>query len=224
MVKRVQKRQVLTRARLIRCAFEIMSSKGVSKTSIQEVTEAADIGFGTFYNYFASKDDLATAVLDCVIHNLGQRNQLANLDTKDADPILVIANSVRLTAAEMRSNPMWRWWLRRTDLMVRRMKIGFRPYGLADIKRATEAGKLQLPHGDVETAWSYLIWLLAGTITDIAEGDLPIDQESRMAQAILAVMGVEPKVAGEIAQRSLPKLPPLEIDFGFRLDQVDMVA
>lgn len=224
MAARIQKRQVRTRARLIRSAYEIMSAKGVDGTAIQEVTEAADIGFGTFYNYFASKDELAENVLDCVIHNLGQRNRLANQRAGVTDPLAIISNSVRLTAREMRSNPMWRWWLKRTDLMVRRMRLGFKPFGLADMALAVESGTLSLPHDDAETAWSYLIWLLAGTITDLVEEELPASQETRMAEAILRVMGVPNDRAETVAALPLPRLPPLDIDFNFRLVPAQEVA
>ena len=49
-----------------------MSTAGVDATTIQQITDAADIGFGTFYNYYDGKDDLAQDVLDCMIHNIGR--------------------------------------------------------------------------------------------------------------------------------------------------------
>ena len=216
---RRQKRQISTRTRLLEAAYEIMSTKGVSDTSIQEITDRADIGFGTFYNYFSSKDAIAAHVLDCVIHNLGQRNRLAASEAAVRDPVVVISNSVRLTAREMRTNPMWRWWLKRTDLMAYRMLIGFRTFGLEDMAAAQAAGTLNLPHEDAETAWRFLIWLLAGTITDIVNYGQSETQEKRMVEAIMLLMGVESERAIEISQLTLPAYPDLPVDFSFVLHE-----
>ncbi len=216
---RVRKRQVKTRARLIESAYKLMSAKGVDDTTIQQITERADVGFGTFYSYFASKDEIAASVLDCVIYNLGQRNRMANDAAGVTDALAIISNSVRLTALEMLNNPMWRWWLRRTDLMVRRMHVGFRPFGIRDLSEAQTAGQVTFSDGQIQTAWGYLIWLLAGTITDIVEGVRPPTAESDMAEAIMRVVGASAADAKRVSSVALPKLPTMKIDFTFRPDE-----
>jgi AcrR family transcriptional regulator len=218
---RVQKRQQQTRAKLLRAGYKLISSGGVDATSIQEVTDSADVGFGTFYNYFKSKEELAEGILDCVIYNLGCRNHLANSKAGVTAPLTVIANSVRLSLRETRNDPMWRWWLKRTDLMVRRMKLVFMPFGFADVTTAIDAGLLQVPHDDLPIAWGYLIWLIAGTMTDFAEENLPLTRERRMAEFILRALGAEPALAEAAAKSKLPALPKLAIDFSFRLDSMD---
>ena len=212
---RIGKRRARTRVRLLRAAYALMSSKGVDDTSIQEITDRADVGFGTFYNYFSSKDEIASAVLDCVVNNLGRRNDLANSAAGVTDPVLVIANSVRLVAQEMMTDPMWRWWLKRTDLMVQRMRAGFKPFGIRDMKIAIDAGGYHIADEDMETAWSFLIWLLAGNITDIVQNYRPAASEKLMAEAVMRVMGVDVETARSVSKAKLPTFPPLEIDFSY---------
>jgi AcrR family transcriptional regulator len=218
MARRVQQRQMKTRTKLIRAAHALMSSKGVDATSIQEITDAADVGFGTFYNYFTSKDDLAAQVLDCVINNLGRRNDLITQKMKLADPVAIVAVSVRAVAREMMSNAVWSWWVKRPDLIVERMRLGFRPFGMRDMRRAVDAGAYAIAGGDLDTAWSTLIWLLAGGIKDIVDGYRPARTERLMAEAVLRVMGVPLKEAHRIAAMRLPPYPDLAIDFSFVLD------
>ncbi len=194
-----------------------MSSKGVDETTIQEITELADVGFGTFYNYFSTKDEIATAVLDCVIHTLGRRNDVANQKAGVVDQVEIVANSVRMVAREMMADPMWRWWLKRTDLMVKRMRAVFGPFGLRDIEIASANHHFHVAGGDMETAWSHLIWILAGSITDIADGYASADTERLMAEAVLRVMGVEFHLAKQVASRPLPELSHMQIDFSFLL-------
>jgi AcrR family transcriptional regulator len=39
-------------------ALELFSEKGVAGTTVEEITERADVGKGTFFNYYESKQDV----------------------------------------------------------------------------------------------------------------------------------------------------------------------
>jgi len=210
---RLQNRQAKTRGRLLEAAYQLMSKKGVNDTAIQEITELADVAFGTFYNYFESKDDIAAQVLDCVIRALGDRNVEANREAGVTDPVLIVANSVRLVAQEMMQNPIWRWWVQRPDLVVERMRDGFKPFGLYDMDKAIEVGLYEIAGDDRETAWSFLIWLLAGGIKDILDGQRPPSAEGLVAESIMRVMGVERSRAQAVSKQPLPKVQKLKINF-----------
>ncbi|WP_243134831.1 TetR/AcrR family transcriptional regulator [Acetobacterium wieringae] len=56
-----KKRQVLTT--LVDVTMKLFMEKGFSETTIAEIASAADIGTGTFYNYFHSKEDVLRYVL-----------------------------------------------------------------------------------------------------------------------------------------------------------------
>ena len=53
---RRQRRAAETRLRLFRCALELFAQRGFSSVTVEDITEAADVGKGTFFNYFESKD------------------------------------------------------------------------------------------------------------------------------------------------------------------------
>lgn len=53
---RRQRRAAETRLRLFRCALQLFAERGFSSVTVEEITEAADVGKGTFFNYFESKD------------------------------------------------------------------------------------------------------------------------------------------------------------------------
>ena len=84
---RVARRQRRNREALIQAARVIMSEKGVDGATMLEIAEAADVGAGTVYNYFKSKDELAIAVLEEMMHDLAQRIEKVT-DTFD-DPAQV---------------------------------------------------------------------------------------------------------------------------------------
>ncbi|MEL7662133.1 TetR/AcrR family transcriptional regulator [Acetobacterium wieringae] len=56
-----KKRQVLTT--LVDVTMKLFMEKGFAETTIAEIASAADIGTGTFYNYFHSKEDVLRYVL-----------------------------------------------------------------------------------------------------------------------------------------------------------------
>jgi TetR/AcrR family transcriptional repressor of nem operon len=53
-----------TRERLVRCGIEILTEKGFASTGIDEVLRRVGVPKGSFYHYFASKDDFGRAVID----------------------------------------------------------------------------------------------------------------------------------------------------------------
>src|SRR5271155_2905239 len=44
------------RARLFRAALELFAKRGYLETTVEDITEAADVGKGTFFNYFPTKE------------------------------------------------------------------------------------------------------------------------------------------------------------------------
>jgi AcrR family transcriptional regulator len=191
-----------------------MSEKGVDGTTILEITERADVGFGTFYNYFATKDDIAASVLDCVIVTLGRRNDLATEASGITNPRVIIMNSIRAVGREIMRDRMWRWWLKRPDLLINRMREGFKPFALRDIDRTWKAGASIV--ADPNSVWSMMIWLLAGRVIDICDGTHEPASERDVSDAILRLLGVDAEEARMLSSLPVPPLPPAEIDFAFQ--------
>jgi len=52
-----------TRKRIIEEALRLFNKQGLAKTSITQIAEKAEIGTGTFYNYFESKEHLLGEVV-----------------------------------------------------------------------------------------------------------------------------------------------------------------
>lgn len=58
---RRERRTAETRERLFRAALDLFAEKGFAETTVEDITEAADVGKGTFFNYFPSKDHILLA-------------------------------------------------------------------------------------------------------------------------------------------------------------------
>src|SRR5277367_95418 len=58
---RRERRSTETRESLFRAALDLFARKGFTETTVEDITEAADVGKGTFFNYFPSKDHILLA-------------------------------------------------------------------------------------------------------------------------------------------------------------------
>jgi AcrR family transcriptional regulator len=67
---RRSRRGAATRESLFRAALDLFASKGFADTTVEDITEAADVGKGTFFNYFPTKDHLLLAFSDMQIAKL----------------------------------------------------------------------------------------------------------------------------------------------------------
>ena len=53
---RRERRRTETREKLFRVALRLFSERGFVATTVEDITDAADVGKGTFFNYFPSKE------------------------------------------------------------------------------------------------------------------------------------------------------------------------
>src|SRR4029453_9390396 len=68
---RLDRRKARTRAALVAAARELLAPRDPAEVSIQEITDTADVGFGSFYNHFESKADLFDSALEDVLEEHG---------------------------------------------------------------------------------------------------------------------------------------------------------
>jgi AcrR family transcriptional regulator len=55
-VGRRERKAAQTRLKLFRCAVQLFAERGFFNITVEDITETADVGKGTFFNYFESKD------------------------------------------------------------------------------------------------------------------------------------------------------------------------
>lgn len=61
--RRERKREEM-RERIFRTALKLFATRGFAETTVEDITEAADVGKGTFFNYFPSKEHVLFAFAD----------------------------------------------------------------------------------------------------------------------------------------------------------------
>jgi len=56
-----------TRKKVFKIALELFINKGFEKTTVEDITQKANVAKGTFYNFFAKKEDVLVYYLDSKI-------------------------------------------------------------------------------------------------------------------------------------------------------------
>ncbi len=74
---RRQRHGAETRVRLFRCALQLFAERGYPNVTVEDITEAADVGKGTFFNYFASKDRLLIVMAEIQLGKVKEALALA---------------------------------------------------------------------------------------------------------------------------------------------------
>jgi AcrR family transcriptional regulator len=74
---RRQRRAAETRLRLFRCALQLFAERGFPNVTVEDITEAADVGKGTFFNYFQSKEHVLGVMAEIQLGKVREAAALA---------------------------------------------------------------------------------------------------------------------------------------------------
>jgi AcrR family transcriptional regulator len=201
---RTARRRAATRAQLVDAAQELFGEQGFESTRINEITERADVGFGSFYNYFDSKEAIASAVIERAVeaHATAVDELVAAVD----DPAEVMAVAHRYFVRMASSDPAWAWLLLRLNashhVMVHILGVGAK----RDLRAGVEAGRFTVPSEPV--ALLGFGGALLGVMRGVLDGSCSADADVHHAAGVLRMLGLTPEDAEDVANRPMPALPP----------------
>ena len=206
-----------THTRLLEAALRLMAEKGMEGVAINEITEAADVGFGSFYNHFESKEAIYSALTDWVFEDFA--DEVDRVIGGLSDPAQVMSVSVRHTLLRARREPIWGAFLIREGFSARDLTRGLGPRLLRDIRRGIAANRFMIADplmsfisagGTILTAIAMELRLTAKDeshahlLEDIGFSGEHIPE--RTAAILLQSFGLPRTEAEEIARRPLPEV------------------
>jgi len=123
LVGRQARRREETRGRLLEAARALTLERDIDAITIADITARADVGFGSFYNHFESKEAILEATTEREAELL--QSALAEILEAEQDVAARLAAAVRYVAKLTLEDPMWRWLFSHSA------------YGFLAIRRAT---------------------------------------------------------------------------------------
>ncbi|MGA6204106.1 TetR/AcrR family transcriptional regulator [Nocardia testacea] len=203
---RLERRKRRTRAALVKAAQSFLAA-GRPTVPILEITQAADVGMGSFYNHFQTREELFQAAVEEALdlHGAALDALCEQLD----DPAQIFAQSFRLTGRLHRRNPTLSKVLLNNGLQMARSDKGLAPRARRDVEDAVRAGRFEV--ADPELAMT----IVAGAA--ICLGQLLHEQPERddgqatdqVTADLLRMLGLSPEDADEVCGRPLPSLDTL---------------
>jgi AcrR family transcriptional regulator len=203
---RLERRKAQTRQKLVDAARAMLADNRAPRASIQDITEAADVGFGSFYNHFTSKDDLFEAAVADVLEETGEL--LDKLSSDLTDPAAAFAQSVRLATRIARIRPDVARILVQRGMSYMDSDRGLAPRALRDITAAIAAGRFQADNPKLALAATAgaLLTTLHLTLTDPHFAAQPVDEQ--LAEQLLRMFGLPADEARKLATMPLPDPEP----------------
>jgi len=182
--------------------------------AIQEITEAADVGFGSFYNHFESKDAIHAAVLRMVFDGFG--SALDRLTQAVDDPAQKVAVAARHTIAMAAKDPLWGQLLLREWSRPQSFSLGLGMRLLRDLSVGVAAKRFNVSDplmglivagGTIVSAVGLQLGLRGEGSRLIERAGLSaVDFDKRATITLLQALGLPPAEARKIVGRALPPL------------------
>lgn len=199
---RAQRRKAQTRRSLIGAAQQLIA-QGRTAVSVLDITSLADVGNGSFYNHFSTKEELFEAAVMAVVEDHGQL--LDDLTDGMDDPAEAFTLSFRLTGRMHRRYPELSLVVVNHGLSVlSAAEAGLLPRARRDVEAAVAAGRFVA--ADIDAALA----VVAGATLTLAL--LLHDQPGRddaattdaVATHVLRALGVGEDEAAALIALTLP--------------------
>jgi AcrR family transcriptional regulator len=198
---RLERRKQRTRTALVKAAQRLIAD-GKVNVPVLEITRAADVGMGSFYNHFDSKEELFEAAVADVLDAHGA--MLDRLTASIDDPAETFAISFRLTGRLFRRRPQESRILLANGLTLLSSDRGLAPRALRDIKAGVQAGRFHVDDPELALAMAGGALLGLGNLLR----DNPDRDDARAADAVtenvLRLFGLSAAQAHAVCQRPLP--------------------
>ena len=200
---RLDRRKARTRAALVQAA-QTLIAEGRTNVPVLEITQAADVGMGSFYNHFETKEQLFEAAVEAAMDTYGEL--LDNLTADIEDPAEVFACSFRLTGRLHRRQPELSRVLLNNVLRLLSADSGLAPRARRDIAAAVAAGRFDVEDLDVAVTMTAAALLAIGQLLhDQPDRDVE-ETTDRVTEDLLRMFGVPRRRAQQICSLPMPDI------------------
>ena len=199
---RSERRREDTRRRLMKATYEIIATRGLEGLVIQDITEAADVGYGSFYNHFSSKEAIVAAVIDAALARSSALYE--NLGTKASDRVEAFAMELRTCLRQSQCDPVWGWFILRTMLSGQHLRFTMAERLKRSIEDGIAAGVFTAD--DPEMARHAVGGLLLLGTLKIVTGEVDENYPERLAGTALKSLGVPARKIQSVLAKPLPDL------------------
>ncbi|MEO0367848.1 MAG: TetR/AcrR family transcriptional regulator [Pseudomonadota bacterium] len=196
-----KQRRGQTRARLIAAARTVMGQKGADAVPISDITDAAGLGKGSFYNHFSSREELIEAVFEETVTELG--SEIQSLGESMDDPAERLAFTIRYAMTRSLEDEETARFFVRGDSGRGMIGRHIEPSGWRDVHHGMASGRFQCD--DLGVLGAIIAGGSEAIMRGVIEGELSSSESiSGLAGSVLILLGINAQEAKAIANQALP--------------------
>ena len=203
---RLERRKARTRAALVSAAQTLLA-EGKLNAPIIDITQAADVGMGSFYNHFQSREELFQAAVEEALDHQGALLDMLCADVDD--PAQVFAQSFRLIGRMHRRYPTISKVLLSKGLELAQADSGLAPRARRDIDAAIRSGRFVIHDPELAMTIVSGATLCLGQLLHHQPERDDAEATDQVAEDLLRMFGLTTAEAHEICRRQLPSLDVL---------------
>jgi AcrR family transcriptional regulator len=197
---RTDRRRERTRTRITDATRSLIAEKGVAALRINEITERADVALGSFYNYFASKEEVVEVVVADSLRELA--DTLATRSDEHQDPAELVSVAIRRFVALAYEDPDFARLVVHLNHADALFAASVHPAARRAVEIGVAAGRFDT--GDVGMAVTSIVGGAMALMRAVLDGRLGPGAETAHAEIALRALGVPPADAQAVAARPLP--------------------
>lgn len=180
-------------------ASTVIAEKGVEGLRLRDVTDLADVGFGSFYRHFSSKEQLVDAVVIDLMSSIARQLVVHVAEMDDPAEAASAAHRwfVRNAFVDQETARLI-VHLDRADVLFQEM---ITPYAREMLQTGIDSGRFR--NLDVTTTLAYVVGATMAVTRGVLEGRLGPDAETTSAEVLLGALGLDEEQARDVAHRTL---------------------
>ena len=155
--------------KLIEAAVTHLNREGLNNFTATSLTRSANLGYGTFYKYFSSTEDVLESAIK---KNVADWSTLISASNKsEPDRLLAFLETVYKTFLQFSNNASMRWLLEKPNYFVEIYYDLTRHHAFEDVKSAVTNGQLSSEYlKNFETKFKLHLWQICGGLSMVDEG------------------------------------------------------
>lgn len=155
--------------KLIEAAVNHLNREGLNNFTATSLTRSANLGYGTFYKYFSSTEDVLESAIK---KNVADWSKLISASNKsEPDRLLAFLETIYKTFLQFSNNASMRWLLEKPNYFVEIYYDLTRHHAFEDVKSAVTTGQLSSEYlKNFETKFKLHLWQICGGLSMVDEG------------------------------------------------------
>lgn len=161
--------KISSKDKLIEAAVNHLNREGLNNFTATSLTRSANLGYGTFYKYFSSTEDVLESAIK---KNVADWSTLISASNKsEPDRLLAFLETVYKTFLQFSNNASMRWLLEKPNYFVEIYYDLTRHHAFEDVKSAVTNGQLSSEYlKNFETKFKLHLWQICGGLSMVDEG------------------------------------------------------